>query len=324
MIKVTDQLSEADINNLNIKQLDSGLLKGIRRFVRSLNRIGQGTYGSVYQGVLRIPIIAPNGKKITKGTKVVIKAITHRKGDIIELAVLKRLTVLGCPNVNEIYDVFYDSKTGMLYYILEFISGVDLFRMYKRPLWESVHAYPIEQGEPPAMPESLLIKEYINPLLKGLQCMHHNDIVHRDIKAENVVYDLSKQTSVWIDFGLATMTGYIVNNAVGTLTTMAPEILLSRVDKDVEKGLTIDDWKRADIYSFGCMIHELVCGYEYRPQREMIEKYRKFKTDKAVGDVISKYLDVEPNIPNRYPRVRDMLIGCLQCDPEQRVVPVEL
>ena len=93
----------------------------------------------------------------------------------------------------------------------------------------------------------------ITSLLEAVAYLHKNDIVHRDIKLENIFFvSEQKDTIKLIDFGLsrhhkkdeAPMT-----NIVGTDYYMAPEVIKGKYDRS------------CDIWSIGIVTYILLCGY---------------------------------------------------------------
>ncbi|MEP6910448.1 MAG: serine/threonine-protein kinase [Actinomycetota bacterium] len=89
-------------------------------------------------------------------------------------------------------------------------------------------------------------------LASGLDALHEAGLVHRDIKASNVVFDASG-VSMLTDFGLAKGEGYTVltrpGQVVGTLDYLAPELV---------KGQRATP--ASDIYALGCLLYECTTG----------------------------------------------------------------
>jgi len=101
------------------------------------------------------------------------------------------------------------------------------------------------------------------PTLKalGINALHYMGIIHRDIKAENVLIDIRQNVRI-ADFGLS----YIdeepkcldpwedyTSDVKGTVHCMAPEILRNKKNPDPMKyGIPVDWW------AFGCVLYELI------------------------------------------------------------------
>ena len=109
---------------------------------------------------------------------------------------------------------------------------------------------------------------------EGLGLMHSKGWIHRDIKPENFLVDDTGQVKL-IDFGLAQRpSGWLAKllpinkpKRQGTASYMSPE--------QIRCG-TLD--QRADVYSFGCMLHELVAGvppYTGSTQEDLFGKHLK-------------------------------------------------
>lgn len=145
---------------------------------------------------------------------------------------------LSHPNIVSVYD-FGETSEGHLYFVMEFIEGSDLRHL-------------IREGE--LKPEQIL--PIINQVCDALQYAHDNGVIHRDVKPANILIDKSGVVKV-ADFGLAkpgdasaeaSMIS-IAGFSVGTPSYMAPEAL--------EEG---DIDHRADIYSLGVVIYEMLTG----------------------------------------------------------------
>jgi len=150
----------------------------------------------------------------------------------------RALARLSHPNIVTVFDL---GKSGSLYYFLmEFVDGMNL-----RQLMETYHLTPRE---------TLGI---VPQICEALEYAHGEGIVHRDIKPENILMDQKGRVKV-ADFGLSkllepgpqdiqlTQTGQVL----GTMHYMAPEQL--------ETPLEVD--QRADIYSLGVVLYEMLTG----------------------------------------------------------------
>lgn len=97
----------------------------------------------------------------------------------------------------------------------------------------------------------------------GLDALHANGIVHRDVKPSNVLLD-EKGTAALTDFGLAKGRAYTVltksGQALGTLDYIAPEIISGK-----------EAVPASDIYSLGCLIYECATGEAPFASRSVFE-----------------------------------------------------
>lgn len=91
---------------------------------------------------------------------------------------------------------------------------------------------------------------YLDGILAGLQAMHDVFVGHLDVKPSNVILR-DGTTPVLVDFGLS---GRTVRPGCGTIEYTSPEVL-----GVVPEGGTASPMK-ADIYSFGCMMYEMLTG----------------------------------------------------------------
>jgi serine/threonine protein kinase/Tol biopolymer transport system component len=146
---------------------------------------------------------------------------------------------------------------------------------------------------------------------EALQEAHSKGIVHRDVKADNVMLTSKGQVKV-MDFGLAKLKGSLkltkTSSTVGTLGYMAPEQI---------GGGEVD--ARSDLFSFGVLIFEMLTGrlpfrgeheaaMVYSIMNEQPEPLSKFLPDAPpeLGFLISKALEKDP--ADRYQSAAEMLV----------------
>ena len=145
---------------------------------------------------------------------------------------------------------------------------------------------------------------------EALQEAHSKGIVHRDIKADNVMLTSKGQAKV-MDFGLAKLKGSLkltkTSSTVGTLAYMSPEQI---------QGGEVD--VRSDIFSFGVLFFEMLAGKTpfrgeheaamvysiVNEQPESVHKYRK-DISVEIDRIIHRALEKDPE--DRYQSVADVV-----------------
>jgi len=195
-----------------------------------VSELGRGSMGVVYQGF--DPII---------GRTVAIKTMLTEGFAPAEFEEYKArfqreaqsAGVLAHPNIVTVYDFGEDS--GVLYLAMEFLEG------------KSLQALVEEQT---ILPVETIIPMY-EQVCSALDHAHRHRIVHRDIKPANIMILESGLVKV-TDFGIAKMMSMGMTQAgqiLGTPNYMSPEQV---------KGRSVDG--RADIFSLGVILYELVTG----------------------------------------------------------------
>lgn len=128
-------------------------------------------------------------------------------------------------------------KRNYLYSVTEFIDGQNLSQwMLDNP-----------------KPELEVVRKIIEQIAKGMQAFHRQEMIHQDIRPQNIMIDTSNTVKI-IDFGsvkVAGITEIISTNdgIVGTMQYSAPEYFLHE---------TITP--RSDIYSLGVIVYEMLSG----------------------------------------------------------------
>lgn len=145
----------------------------------------------------------------------------------------KAMAKLNHPNLIGVYD--FGEVGGMLYIVMEYVDGKSLFH--------SINGSVLEQSE--------ALRLVIN-VCHGLAHAHEFGVLHRDIKPCNILLDAHANPKIG-DFGLAHAFEREIlegEQIYGTPGFTAPEV--------VEPPYTFDH--RADIFSVGVMLHELLTG----------------------------------------------------------------
>ena len=105
-----------------------------------------------------------------------------------------------------------------------------------------------------------VIKFICFKVLRGLAQLHQKDVIHRDIKSDNILFD-GKGEIYLADFGHATCTTTEISETAGTLHWMAPELLEQKAYKE-----------KVDIWAFGIFVYELtMVNPPFFDQREVLE-----------------------------------------------------
>ena len=182
------------------------------------------------------------------------------------------MAMMNHPNIIAIYD--FGTRGPYYFLVMEFVDGLNL-----RQLIQTTGLEPNE-----AM-------QLVPQLCDALQYAHDRGIVHRDIKPENVL--LSQEGRVKVaDFGLAKLTDGTNANftltqtqqVMGTLNYMAPE--------QRERPNEVDH--RADIYSLGVVIYELLTGE--LPLGRFAPPSKKVSVDVRLDEVVLRALEKEPEL----------------------------
>jgi serine/threonine protein kinase/Tol biopolymer transport system component len=235
-----------------------------------LEPIGAGGMGEVYKA------------RDTRLDRIVaIKISNERFTERFELEA-RAVAALNHPNICTLHDV------GPNYLVMEYIEG------------ESPKG-------PMSLDEALRIARQI---ADALEAAHERGITHRDLKPANIKIKPDGTVKV-LDFGLAKLAATSSGSGersptftigmteagmiLGTASYMAPE---------QARGKATD--KRADIFAFGVVLHEMITGK------------RLFGGEDA-GEMLAKVIRDEPDLSDAPPSVHRLLVECLQKDPRKRL-----
>uniref|UniRef100_A0A3Q3BDT5 non-specific serine/threonine protein kinase n=1 Tax=Kryptolebias marmoratus TaxID=37003 RepID=A0A3Q3BDT5_KRYMA len=200
--------------------------------------IGKGTYGKVYR--------VTNKKNGSQAAVKVLDPINDVDEEIeAEYSILRSLS--NHPNVVKFHGMFYksdNSSGGQLWLVLELCNGGSVTELIKgltvrgQRLQESVISYILYSA------------------LLGLQHLHNNRIIHRDVKGNNILLTTEGGVKL-VDFGVSaqlTSARLRRNTSVGTPFWMAPEVIACEQQYDSSYDA------RCDVWSLGITAIELADG----------------------------------------------------------------
>ena len=254
-----------------------------------LESLGEGGMGSVFRA-----------ERLHIGDEVAVKLL-HR--DLVrERQALERFrreartaAMIRHPNVVSIHD-FSDGAgaAGEAYIVMELVRGASLGKLLRH------------EGRMPAKRTVHLMLDICN----GVGVAHRQGLLHRDLKPDNVIvvppaHEGEDETAKVVDFGLAKVRDVAASDSltktgtvIGTLYYMSPEQC---------SGEELD--ARADVYSLGAMLYEMLVGTP------------PFRANNMAG-LISKHLhEPPPAFPDFLqvpPAIQSVCLRALAKDPNQR------
>ncbi|KAI9620961.1 hypothetical protein KEM48_007890 [Puccinia striiformis f. sp. tritici PST-130] len=179
--------------------------------------------------------------------------------------------------------------------------------------------------------EQEVVKSFTKQILGGLEYLHSSNIMHRDLKADNVLVDLIGRCKI-SDFGISKRSNeaYLTSQYTpmqGTVFSMAPEVF--------NQPMACRYSAKADIWSLGCLVLEMLCGsrawtgygslqiiYKVGIERRQPEIPHNLLTDKFQNHFLNKCLEIEPCSRPTASRLIDHLF--LELDPDWQFRKSEL
>lgn len=258
--------------------------------------IGQGSFGSVYLALhavtgelmavkqVEMPSSTADSKKNT-----MVEALKHEIDLLRELKHANIVQYLGANTEGSHMNIF-----------LEYVPGGSVAKMLVNygPLGES------------------LIANFVRQILTGLEYLHSKDIIHRDIKGANILIDHKGAVKI-SDFGIskrveATSTLNASNKKVnrvslqGSVFWMAPEVVK-------QTAYT----RKADIWSLGCLIVEMLTGQHPHPNCTQLQAIFK------IGGSMAE--QARPTVPeNASAELHKFLTSTFDLEHERRPEASEL
>ena len=271
---------------------------------RKVRKIGEGTYGEVYEAI-----------DTTNNRRVAMKKMRiENKDEGIPITALREMCILKHlrhENVVQLYEIIQDVDKIVL--IFEY-ADMDL-KMYVDK----------EKG----IKDLKIIQQFTLQILNGLYYCNINRIIHRDLKPQNLLLITSEMKLKLCDFGLSRMFSLPMGKMTHEIITLwyrPPEVLLG-----IENYTT-----KVDSWSIGCIMAEMITGKPLFPGDSEIGQL--FKIFQIMGTPneenwpgITKLKDYSINFPQWKPKKLkdlfpnfdkdglDLMEKFLQMDPDKRI-----
>ncbi|KAL1811621.1 hypothetical protein DCAR_0623741 [Daucus carota subsp. sativus] len=235
-------------------------------------KVASGSYGDLYKGTYRSQEVAIKVLKVERVNAEMQREFAQ------EVYIMRKVR-----HKNVVQFIGACTKPPSLCIVTEYMSG------------GSVYDYLHKHKGTFKLPSLLKVAIDIS---KGMNYLHQNNIIHRDLKAANLLMDENEVVKV-ADFGVARVKAQsgVMTAETGTYRWMAPEVIEHKPYDH-----------KADIFSFAIVLWELLTGkipYEYLTPLQA-----------AVG-VVQKGL--RPTIPkNTLPKLAELLERCWQQEPTSR------
>jgi serine/threonine protein kinase len=207
--------------------------------------IGRGAMGVVYEAMHK-----------ALGRRVAVKTLLEELSANVQLGErfereARAASAIGHPHIVDVFDLGR-TQDGFLFMVMELLDGESLAATLKKTPRLSI-----------PLATHLMVQ-----VLSGLSAAHKNGIVHRDLKPDNIFILNSDERPNFVkivDFGISKVlvpqspgpavttkgSGTMVGSILGTPLYMSPEQAIGQV-------AAIDH--RADIYSAGVVLYEMLCG----------------------------------------------------------------
>lgn len=250
--------------------------------------IGRGSFGDVYLGL-----------NVTTGEMLAVKQVVCGRNNKEGIEALHKEveTMKDLNHMNIVQYLGYDQQKNIYSLFLEYVAGGSIALCLK-----SYGKF-----------EETLIRFITKQILLGLEYLHSNNIIHRDLKADNLLLEVDGTCKI-SDFGISKRSNDIyANNAnmsmQGTIFWMAPEVIDSMVEGYSAK---------IDIWSLGCVVLEMFAGkrpWSNEAAISVIYKTGKEKLAPPIPDDIAHLVS---------PVAESFINRCFTIDPKDRPTAGEL
>lgn len=180
------------------------------------------------------------------GETRVVKKLTARDSQSIRKINRELELCLEMDHPNIVRHYCFEQKKDAYYILMEFAKGESLRQFLRKALMS-------DENKQPFIKERDFLKIYLESA-QALQYIHSKQVLHLDIKPENIIIDEEYNTKV-LDFGISVRGEVTPDHLGGSVFYIAPEVVRAALGKGPsEVG------ERSDVYSLGATMYELATG----------------------------------------------------------------
>jgi mitogen-activated protein kinase kinase kinase len=253
--------------------------------------IGRGSFGAVYLAL-----------NVTTGEMLAVKQVelprgasSARAAEGIDALHKEVETMKDLDHINIVQYLGFEQKGRVYSLFLEYVAGglVALCMKLYGPF------------------EEALVRFLTRQILRGLEYLHANGILHRDLKADNLLLEVDGRCKI-SDFGiLKRLSDIYANNAEmlmqGTIFWMAPEVI-DLIVEDKKQGYSA----KIDIWLLGCVVLEMFCGKRPWSNEAVVSAIYKIGKTKLAPPIPA---DVDARLLRA---ARGFIAQCFETDPQRR------
>lgn len=268
-------------NSITEPQFPDGTI--LNNKYKTKRRLGVGAFGEVYLAT-HVVLQAPRALKIQRHDAPGVRStdfVQTRRRFELEAQLGAELKTRAAPHVIEVYD--FENLGEVLVLVMEYAPGGNL-----QDRLDAAR----RRGMALKVTEALQIAREV---AAGLAALHALDVVHRDVKPSNILFD-DQGHALLADFGLAQLPGGPSRRAVLSVPAPHPGTPQYMSPEQRKSGAYLTS--ASDVYTLGTVLFEMLTGRVYHSQR--------------LGTTVKA---LRPEMPDW---VNEVVMGCLAIEPEDR------